>query len=439
MVDFSLSPAQEALRAKARAFALQEVLPVAWDYDHQDQIPVAVLDKAFAAGLINTDLPAAYGGQGLGLLEAALIVEEMAAACPGIATGLFDNSLGAEPLALSTNDDAKARYLTQVTQHNKRVAFATSEPMMGSDVAGMRCKATPDGDGYRLNGTKYWITNGGIADFYTVFATTDPKARHKGICAFVIERDWEGVRVGQSIPKLGQRCSNTVGLKLTDVHVPKANILAEPGAGFVLAMQTFARTRPIIGAFAIGAMRSALDYALDYAKRRRAFGQVLAEHQAIQFKVAEMYQKIEASRLLVWQAAWQADQGQDPTVAASIAKFYASEVAIEVLNDALQIFGGYGYTRLYPIEKLLRDVRLLSIYEGTSEIQRMVVARHLFTAYTPIMPALDTLPMLVPPSPGARAGNAWRCKICGHIHYGDTSPEECPVCFFPSGAFVQVA
>jgi acyl-CoA dehydrogenase len=266
---------------------------------------------------------------------------------------------------------------------------------MGSDVSGIRCRAQADGEDFILNGTKYWITNGGLADYMSVFATVDPKQSHKGICAFLVEKEWPGVRVGRPIPKMGQRCSNTVGLNFDNVRVPKANVLAPPGKGFVLAMKTFGRTRPIIGAFGVGAARSAMEYAMDYAKKRQAFGMPIANFQAIQFKIAEMYQKVETARLLTYKAAWEADQGVDPTLNASVAKLYASEVALEVVNEALQIFGGYGYTKMYPIEKLLRDVRLLRIYEGTSEVQRVIIAGAVMSQYQPVMPALEDLPCIV--------------------------------------------
>ena len=245
-----------------------------------------------------------------------------------------------------------------------------------------------------------------------------------------------GITVSPPIPKMGQRCSNTVGIHFDNVRVPKEQMIAEPGKGFVLAMQTFSRTRPIIGAFAVGAARSAMEYAIDYAKKRRAFGMPLSHFQAIQFKLAEMYQKVETSRLLTWKAAWEADQNRDPTLEASIAKFYATEAAIEVVNEALQILGGYGYTRMFPLEKLLRDVRFLRIYEGTSEIQRMIVSGYLLSTYKPAMPALEDLPIHRAIDPSAEPDKtAWRCRICGHVHYGDEPPETCPFCFFPDSAF----
>lgn len=440
MLNFTLSDEQKAVRGKARQFALDEVLPASWYCDENDVTPLQVLKKAREAGIMNGDIPKKYGGLGFGLLEGVLVVEEIAAACPGIATSVFDNSLGMEPIILSDNEAAKEKYLSAVVNDFKLVCFATSEPGMGSDVAGIRCLAKQEGEDWILNGTKYWITNGGLADYMTVFATTDPASRHAGICAFVVERGWEGVSVGRRIPKLGQRGSNTVGLHFENVRVPKENMLAGPGEGFGLAMRTFARTRPSIGAFAVGAARSAMEYAMDYAKKRRAFEHKLASYQAIQFKIAEMFQKVETSRLLTWKAAWEADQGLDPTLSASMAKFYATEAALEVASEALQILGGYGYTRMYPVEKILRDTRLFMIYEGTSEIQRQIVAGYAMASYQPVMPALEDMPMIreIDLAEGEGDQAAWRCRICGHVHYGEAPPEACPYCFFPAASFKQV-
>ncbi len=443
MLDFTLTLEQQNIQQKARTFALREILPVAWYYDEQDDLPMKVMRKAFDAGMIGGDIPKEFGGQGMSLMDFALITEEMAAACPGLATSIFDSSLGMEPILLSSNTAAKNKYLPPIVKDFKLAAFATSEPTMGSDVAGIRCLAKADGDDYILNGTKYWITNGGVADYISVFATIDPKSRHKGICAFLVETAWPGIRIGRTIPKMGQRCSNTVGINFKNVRVPKENILAPPGQGFVLAMKTFARTRPIIGSFGVGAARAALEYALDYAKKRRAFGMEISAFQAIQFKLAEMYQKVETSRLLTWKAAWDSDQQLDGRVSASISKIYATETALEVANEALQIFGGYGYTKMFPIEKILRDVRLLRIYEGTSEIQRLVLADYLFKEYQPILPPLEDLPIHRLHDPldektAASAGKIWRCRICGHVHYGDSPPAECPYCFFPRSAFKEI-
>lgn len=442
MLDFTLTPEQLELQQKAREFARQEILPIAWYYDEIDETPVPLLRKAYDAGLMNGDVPAQYGGKGWGLIENVVVTEEFAAACPGLATSLFDNSLGMEPLMLSKNEPLKQKCFQEILNDFKLICFATSEPTMGSDVAGIRCKAERDGEDYILNGTKYWITNGGISDYMSIFATVDPESRHEGICAFLVEKDWPGVSIGRRIPKLGQRGSNTVGLNFKNVRVPKENILAPPGEGFVLAMQTFARTRPAIGAFAVGAARSAMEFAIDYAKKRRAFKSKIGNFQAIQHKIAEMYQKVETSRLLVWKASWEADRGMDPTITASIAKFYATEAALEVANEALQIFGGYGYTKMFPIEKLMRDTRLFSIYEGTSEIQRQIVSGFAMKVYQPAMPPLEDLPLHREEDPdeleGVEGKTSWRCRICGYVHYGDEPPEECPYCFFPGSAFVEM-
>jgi len=437
MLDFRLSDQQETLRQHARQFALDEILPVAWEFDARNETPVALLRKAYDAGLMSTNIPSTFGGPGLGLIESCLLTEELAAACPGIATSIFDNALGIEPLVLCGNDDLKARYLKSIINDFKLICFATSEPTMGSDVSGMRCKAEKIGSDYVLNGTKYWITNGGLADYMSVFATVDPKSAHDGICAFIIERGWKGVTVGRHIPKLGQRGSNTTAIHFDNVRVPAENVMAHPGEGFVLAMKTFAQTRPTIGAFAVGAARSAMEYALAYARKRKAFGTQIANFQAVQFKLAEMYQKVETARLLIWKAAWEADNGIDPNISASISKLYATEAAYEVVDEALQILGGYGYTQFFPVEKLLRDTRLFRIYEGTSEIQRMILAGFMLGQYEPVMPPPELTPMhgAGSPDPVDTSVAAWKCRICGHIHYGDDPPDHCPYCFFPNSVF----
>jgi len=443
MLNFNLSPELIVLQQKAREFALQEVLPLAWRYDQRDETSQEIIRKAEAAGLINGDIPEEYGGRGFGCLEAVILTEELAAACAGLATSIFDNSLGMEPLILCNNEALKAKYFPKILNDKKYIAFATSEPTMGSDVASLRCRAKRDGDDYILNGTKYWVTNGGLADYVSVFATVDPKSAHAGICAFIVETAWEGVSAGRPIPKMGQRTSNTTAINLKNVRVPKENMLAPPGEGFILAMQTFARTRPSIGAFAVGTARSAMEFAIDYAKKRKAFGSKIADFQPIQLKLAEMYQKVETARLLVWKAAWECDQGVDPNISASISKMYATEAAFEVVDQALQVMAGYGYTRFFPIEKLLRDVRLYRIYEGTSEVQRIILAGHVLAAYQATMPPLEDLAIEQvahgeDPSATKTTGPRWRCRVCGYVHCGDEPPDECPYCFFPATAFKAV-
>jgi acyl-CoA dehydrogenase len=387
-MDFVLSDEQKALQKKAREFAIREVLPVAQKYDASEEFPLPVIKKAWEANLLNLAIPKKYGGLGHGLLDSCIVVEEMSSACPGIATSIFDNNLGAEPIIIGGNEEQKQRILGELLNDFKLIAFATSEASMGSDVSGMKCHAEQDGDEYILNGNKFWITNAGYADYITVFATVDPEKKHKGIAAFIVDTKSEGVRLGKHIPKLGQRASNTVAVGLKNVRIPKKNVLAKPGRGFVLAMQTFAHTRPAIGAFAVGCARSAMEYSIDYANKREAFGRPIGNYQMIQEKIANMYKDIEAARLLTHKAAWEADQGMDNNLSSSIAKAFASDVAMNVTTEAIQIFGGYGYLRTYPVEKLFRDAKLYQIYEGTSEIQRIVISRFVMKQYEHAMPSV---------------------------------------------------
>ncbi len=387
-MDFILSEEQKALQKKAREFAIREVLPVARKYDESEEFPLPVIKRAWEEGLLNLAIPKEYGGPGFGLVDSCIVVEEISSACPGIATSVFDNNLGAEPIIIGGNQEQKQRILTELVNEFKLIAFATSEPTMGSDVAGMKCLAEKDGDEFILNGNKFWITNGGFADYITVFATVDPEKKHKGIAAFIVDTKSEGVKLGKHIPKLGQRSSNTVSVGLKNVRIPKENILARPGRGFILAMQTFAHTRPAIGAFAVGCARSAMEYSIDYAQKRETFGRPIGNYQAIQEKIANMYKDIEAARLLTYKAAWEADQGLDNNLSSAIAKAFASDVAMNVTTEAVQIFGGYGYLRTYPVEKLFRDAKLYQIYEGTSEIQRIVISKFVMKRYEHAMPYL---------------------------------------------------
>jgi acyl-CoA dehydrogenase len=387
-MDFALTEEQKALQQKARDFAINEVLPVAQKYDESEEFPMPVIKKAWEQGLLNLGIPKQYGGHGFGLTEACIVVEEISSACPGMATSIFDNNLGAEPIIIGGNEEQKSRILRELTNEFKLIAFATSEPTMGSDVAGMKCRAEKDGEDYILNGAKFWITNGGFADYITVFATADPEKKHNGIAAFIVETKTEGVRLGKHIPKLGQRASNTVAISLKNVRVPKENVLAKPGRGFVVAMQTFAHTRPAIGAFAVGCARSAMEYSIDYAQKREAFGRPISNYQVIAAKIADMYKDIEAARLLTYKAAWEADQGLDNNMSSAVAKAFASDVAMRVTTEAIQVYGGYGYLRTYPVEKLFRDAKLYQIYEGTSEIQRIVISRFALKGYKHAMPSV---------------------------------------------------
>ncbi|MFX0012994.1 MAG: acyl-CoA dehydrogenase family protein [Promethearchaeota archaeon] len=384
MISFSLTDDQKKLQLKAREFAINEIIPVSRRYDQTGEFPLEVLQRAFDQGLMNTIFPKEIGGPGLGILDTCLIVEETAAADPGITTSLFDNCLGAEPILLGGTTEQKERFLKPLTENLKFIAFATSEPGMGSDVAGIAMAARLEGDEIVLNGRKMWITNGGVASLMSTFCRLEGTKRHNGITGVVVPMNLEGIRVGKPIPKMGHKASNTVMVRFEEVRVPKENILGEPGKGFPIAMQTFAHTRPTIGAFACGMARACMDYAIAYAKRREAFESKIADFQAIQFMVADMKMNVDAARLLTWKAAWEADQGRDNTISASIAKAFATDHGMKTASDALQIFGGYGYTTNYLIEKLFRDAKLYQIYEGTSQIQRMIVGRYLFSKYKPI-------------------------------------------------------
>ena len=439
MLNFNLGKAQITLQKKARKFALETVLPQAWVYDARDETPVHILKKAFAAGLSNGDIPTQYGGKAFGILDGCLITEEISAACPGMATSIFDNSLGMEPLILSSNGPLKKKYLTQFAKEFKLISFATSEPTMGSDVSGIRCLAKPDGTDYILNGTKYWVTNGGIADYFSIFATVDPEQKHEGICAFFVDRKWPGIRVGRAIPKMGQRSSNTVGVHFDNVRVPKENVLAGPGEGFLLAMKTFSRTRPVIGAFAIGAARSAMEYALDYAKKRQAFGQKIGDFQAIQFKIAEMYQKLKLPGYWYGRRHGRLTMGPTPRWRRPLQNFMPQRQALKWSARPCRYWADTDIQKCFHWKNSTGT--LLRIYEGTSEVQRMIVAGYVMSSYKSVMPPLEDLPLHRDQNPtealaaDGKEEKIWRCRICGHVHYGNEPPEECPYCFFPGKAF----
>ncbi len=378
MFDFEMTEEQRALVDTARRFAKERIIPIASECDEKAHFPMEVFKDAWNLGLVNPTLPSEYGGAGLSDVEGTLITEELAYGCAGIQTSMTCNTLGFTPIKLGGSEEQKKKYLGWLSSEPIFVSYATSEPGAGSDVAGLQTRATKDGNGgYVLNGTKQWITNANHASFYVIFATVDPSHRHKGIGAFIVHRDQTGLRVGKHENKLGQRASDTAAVTLEDVRIPAAQVLAEPGFGFKLAMETFNQTRPDIGALAIGIMRRCLDECVAYAKERKTFGTPIANHQMIQAMLAEMAIRIEATSLLVRKAAWNLDKGLRNPVVSSYAKCYGADSAMATAIDAVQIFGGYGYTKEYPVEKLMRDAKLLQIYEGTSQVQRMVIAKHL--------------------------------------------------------------
>jgi acyl-CoA dehydrogenase len=378
MIDFELTDEQRALIETARKFTRDRIIPVAAECDRDEKFPEDVFKAAWENGLANPTLPAEYGGLGLGDVDGTLINEELAYGCTGIATSIMANTLGMTPIKLAGNDAQKKKYLGWLAAEPVMVSYATSEPSAGSDVAGLQCRAKrmPDGS-WVLNGTKAWITNAGLATFYVIFATENPEARHKGIGAFILRRDNPGLKTGKREDKLGQRASDTRQVMLEDAIVPAEDVLAEPGLGFKLAMETFNQTRPDIGALATGLMRRCLDESVAYAKDRVAFGRPIAEQQLVQQMLAEMAIRIEATGLLVRKAAWNLDRGIRNPIVSAYAKAYGADAAMQSALDAVQIFGGNGYVKEYPVEKLMRDAKLLQIYEGTAQIQRVVIARHL--------------------------------------------------------------
>ena len=377
MIGFNLTPEQKALQEKARKFARSEILPVAAKYDRDGTFPLDVTRKAYDEGLLTLVIPKKYGGEGVGILDSCIIYEELAAACMGIYLGIFVSTLALYPIVKFGSDEQKERFLKPFCESFSLASYCLSELSVGSDPASMKTTAVLDGDHYVVNGTKMWITNGGYANLYLVFANTDLAKKHKGIICLIVPSHLEGVSHGEPIDKMGQRASNTTAVTFKNVTVPKENLLGGEGEGFKKAMAALDITRPMIAIGAVGVARTALELSLEYAKKRVQFEAPIIQHQAVQFMLAEMSQGIEAARLLVWKAAWLADQGVRNTKEASIAKAFAADMAMRVTTDAVQIYGGMGYTKWHPVEKLMRDAKVIQIYEGTAQIQRIVIARQL--------------------------------------------------------------
>jgi acyl-CoA dehydrogenase len=377
MLDFSLSDEQKALIDTARRFSRERIAPVAAECDREARFPRDVFEAAHELGLVNATVEPEYGGPGLHEMDNALIAEELAWGCTGIQTSLLANTLALTPIRLGGSEAQKKKYLGMLTASPLFASYCTTEPSGGSDVAGMKTTFRAVGDDFVLNGEKCWITNASLASFYVVFATSDPSKRHKGIAAFIVDRDTPGLKVGKHEDKMGQRASDTAAVHFEDVKVPKANLIAPEGEGFKLAMETFNQTRPDIGAMATGLMQRCLDECVAYAKQRKTFGSPISEHQLVQAMLAEMAIGTEATRLLYQKAAWNLDHGVRDPIVSSYAKAFGADRAMQTAVDAVQIFGGNGYVRDYPVEKLMRDAKVLQIYEGTSQIQRLVIARSL--------------------------------------------------------------
>jgi len=379
-VSFALTPEQRELRSLSREFAEKEIRPKAAEYDEHQTHPGDIIEKAHELGLMNIHIPEDVGGPGLPAFDGMLIGEELAWGCSGIAVSIVANTLGAAPVMIAGSDEQKRTWLPPLLEAPLLCSFALSEPDAGSDAARIKTTAQRRGDEYVLNGSKMFITNGGQAAWSVVFASTDRSQGHKGLSAFVVPMDADGVSIEKHLDKMGQRSTDTSAFALSDVVVPEANRLGEEGEGFKVAMQTLDLTRPGTAAGAVGVAQAAYEYAVDYAKERVTFDVPIAMHQGVNFLIADMATEIEAARLLTWQAAWMLDQGygRKATLYSSFAKRFTADTAMKVTTDAVQIFGGYGYIKEYPVEKLMRDAKLFQIYEGTSQIQRLVIAKEIF-------------------------------------------------------------
>jgi acyl-CoA dehydrogenase len=377
-MQFELTDEQYALRDAARRFARDEIAPVAAKYDQSGEFPRKIIQTAWELGLSSTAIPTDYGGLGLSSLDSCVVTEEIAWACSGFGTSIMCNDLGLMPIVVAGSEEQKQEWLSHCASEFSLIAFCLSEPDAGSDVAGLQLLAEKDGSDYVLSGTKCWISNGGEADLYTVFATLDRTSRHQGICAFIVPADLPGISLGKKEDKLGQRASDTRSIHFDGVRVPETQRLGAEGEGFKIAMRTLDRTRPPIAALATGIAQRALDESTAYALERKAFGSPIGDFQAVQFMLADMAKDIEAARLLTQKSAWMVDQGRRAAKNSSIAKCFATDAAMRITVDAVQVFGGNGYTKEYPVEKLMRDAKLMQIYEGTNQIQRLVVARELF-------------------------------------------------------------
>lgn len=376
-VNFQLSEEQKMIQQLARKFAREEMAPAAEHYDKSHEYPWPIIKKAQALGLTTQNIPEAYGGMGLSLLEEVLISEELAWGCSGMSTAIAVNGLAVLPILIAGNDAQKEEYCGRLVD-GQMAAYCATEPEAGSDVAGIKTNARKEGDYYILNGSKTFITGATVANFYTVFAYTDPSQRYKGMSCFIVDRDWEGVSVGKPFDKMGQHASDTAEVIFDNVKVPASHLLGQEGIGFVIAMKVFDRSRPGAAAGAVGVAQRALDESIKYAKERTTFGKPLWQHQVIGHMIADMAMDVEAARLLVWKCAADFDAGVTNTATTAFAKAFAADMAMRVTTNAVQVFGGYGYMSEYPVEKLMRDTKIFQIYEGTSQIQREIVVRELF-------------------------------------------------------------
>jgi len=379
-VSFALTEEQKGLRELARDFAANEIRPCERECDEHMRHPVEVIAKAHEVGLMNLHVPEEYGGAALSAFDGMLVGEELYWGCSGIGTSISGNGLGAAPVILFGSEEQRAAWLPPLVESPILCSFGLSEPGAGSDVASLKTTAVREGDEYVLNGSKTFITNAGYAAWSVVFAKTDLRAGAKGMSAFLVPMDTPGVTIEKHLDKMGQRATDTSAFALQDVRVPAENRIGEEGDGFKIAMATLDFTRPGTAIGAVGVAQAAYEHSVAYAKERVTFEMPIAMHQGVNFMIADMATEIEASRLLCWQAAWMLDRGygRKATLYSSFAKRFAADTAMKVATDAVQVFGGYGYIKEYPVEKLMRDAKLFQIYEGTSQIQRLVIAKEIF-------------------------------------------------------------
>ena len=375
MVGFDLTEEQRMIRDLARDFAQNEIVPVVTHHDETGEFPREICKKAFEIGLLNPGLPEDLGGAGMNCLMECVIAEELAAACSGISTAMMVNSLATAPVLVGASDEQKKKWLTPMTEELTFAAYAVTEPGAGSDVQGLASTAVRKGNDYVINGQKMWISGAGLADWFFVLAYTKKEAGIRGMSAFIVPADLPGITVGKKEKNMGQRASDTRAITFEDVVVPEANRLGDEGKGWMLAMAAFDHTRPPVAASAVGVGRAAMEHAIRYAKERHAFGQAIQRHQAIAFMIADMAKDLDASRLLVWRAADLYDQGKKNSYEAACAKAFAADATMRIAVDAVQVFGGYGFNSEYPVEKLMRDAKIFQIYEGTSQIQRLIISK----------------------------------------------------------------
>jgi acyl-CoA dehydrogenase len=380
-MDFQLSEDNLAIQDLAKQFTKNEIIPTAAAYDQSMEYPWDIVRKAHAAGLLNVSVPEKFGGLGLGHFNQTLIQEQFSYGCTGIATAITANDLALGPLLVAGSDAQIEEFATPMTKEPIVAAYCVTEPGAGSDVQAIRTTAKRDGDHYILNGSKMWITNGGVASWYYVLATMDVSKGYKAMVALLVPSKLAGIQVGKKEINVGQRCSDTRGITFDNVKVPVKYRLGNEGDGFKIAMKAFDYSRPGVAAGAVGLSQRCMDEAVRYAKERKSFGKAIAEHQAIQFILADMAKDIEVARLITYKSAVELDAGRRNTKFASIAKCFAGDMAVRIASDAIQVFGGYGYNTEYPVEKLYRDAKIYQIYEGTQQIQRMIIAKHLLDEY----------------------------------------------------------